>query len=288
MRTITRRTSSRRRSLYRTKARRVASKKMTQKASTYNVMPIDNLLKQLRTFAHSRVARYGRSDMISRNILRHSNQVRVQLRKINVVNPLLAKHLQRITLSIRGVSNLPKSVRSNLSRIYRSLKTTVKKDIKSYVQSLRKGFVMIQKDVYKLNAYLKRAYSTSRKGKVWYKVDPSIKRQLISLEKKASTFKTKWDQRLNRLATLGGSQFKAGVKSVKKEIDSLKKMIHQNNQMIAKTTRSHKKGAKPRTLIAKSKFSTHAKAWMKQEKTIDQNRAKLTHYYDQLKAIRSL
>ena len=276
--------------------RKFASFKNSRKAK--NVSPqnkayistIDNFLNNIRTVAKKQAYYKNANPAVARRLTVSATGAKGQLRKTNVVNPNLGRHLNNIRYSLRSAKNVSPSVRGQLPRIYRHLREGVKKDVLFFLGTLNREIHAMTYDLTKWETALTRKYASVKAGKKRYKIDPSIKRRFVSIETRWATFKTKWGKLLTSLATYGHGQVKSSVRMIKKEFERLQKVIRADKTLVRSIVRlsaSKKFGRTPyQYLITKAEWNKFYRKWSKKYENCQKWRKDVVAHRDQLRAIK--
>ncbi len=275
-------------------ARKTAKKNNGTRASANHkiyMTSIENFLNNIRTVAKKRASQKGHSDSIAKKLNISASNVRSQFKKSNILNPNTTKHLNDIGYSLRSVKNVSSNVKSQLPRVFRGLREGVRKDVLMFLGTLNRTVRSMTFAFTKWETLLRRNYASAKSGTKKYKIDPSITRQMKSFENNVSAFKSKWNKLLNSLSNHGNVQVQAGIRMIKKELETLQKSIRTNRVLIGSIVKSSKtkKNSKVRAqaLITKSELKTHYNNWLKKQKLFQDVRNSIYHYVDQLKAIKS-
>lgn len=252
---------------------------------------IDNFLNNIRTVAKNRASEKGAKDLIAKRLNSCTTNARGQLRKTNVVNPKMTKFLNDIGYSLRGIKNVSNTVKAQLPRVFRSLREGVKKDVVLFLGTLNRSIRSMTYEFTKWETVLRRNHASVKAGNKRYKLDPAIKRQLLSFENNVSAFKTKWNKLINSLSNHGNVQVQAAVRMIKKELETLQKSIRTNRVLIHSIVKASaaKKFAKMRAeaLMTKKDLKTYYNNWIKKQQMFQNFRNSIMSYADQLKAIKT-
>lgn len=229
--------------------------------------------------------KYGGYAPVAKNLHRAATTLKRQIKTNNPINTKSTQSLNQIKKSVRGVPGVPKSIKSNVPKVLRSLRDSVRKDVIAFVNLLNRGISSIHGEFRKLESQFQRQCNRAKGGKVWFKIDPTIPRKFKALDRKLINFKVKWNKRLNRLASNGDRSVQSAINTMKNQIDQMHNCIRSNiNYLNRMSKMKKKKGAKQQSLITKPQATSWNNKWLKAEKQLEKFRLHTDRLFEQLKA----
>ncbi len=252
---------------------------------------IDNFLNNLKKIAKHRTSTIGSKDPIAKKLNNYASNTRSQIRKSNIVNPYLAKCLNDIHYSIRGIKSVPNNVKAQIPRIFQTLRQGVHKDVMLFLGTINRIVRSMTIECAKWETHFEKCYENAKKGTSRYTLDHAAKRQMISWQHSIAKFKTKWNQKFNLLANYANPQVRASLKTLKTELENLHKAIQKNrlHSRAALRASAAKKvaGKKAQALVTKADWKSFQNSIAKKQKQIENTRHSMTNFHDQLKTIKA-
>ncbi len=272
--------------------RKVAKKRAVKRAVLTPIFAprVKSLMNNLESLSKKRKKLHGPKDPVAKKL--HSIQIAIgkELKKANAINQNMAKSLKSISPSIRGIKNVPQSIRMNAPKLAKFLREHVRRDVIKFLNGMKITLSPMQTELKRLELQLKRDLKKLKSNKIQFKVDPKLKGRFNTLNNNISKFKTKWNKRLNMLITHGNRNVQIAAKALKKQLDDMQKTLKRNLTIINRYAKSAKKkaGYKTQHLFTASQAKNFETKWNRMNKDLEQFRTKVEHFFDQLKAVKLL
>lgn len=274
-------------------AYRRAAAKRRRAATVWAVSPIfvarvKSFLNTLHTYQTQRRHQYGANDAVARKLQSCHTAINGELRKVNPLNPNLSKCFKQISMTLRGVPNVPASVRTGLHTLPRMLRNNVNTDIARFLNKFKLFFLPMQTELRRLESQLHRQMARTRSGSIKFKIDPALKRRFVTLNNDIARFKTKWAKRLNGITLNGNKIMYTAVNMIKKQIDMLHKecrksiaILKRKNKAIVPSTRRN-----AAHLITAGQVNTVENKWNYIERQLEKYRIPVDQFIVRLKAVK--
>jgi hypothetical protein len=268
------------------------AKKTASKAANTPVFAprINALLNNVHAFAKQRKQKHGAKDTVANKLSVIHTAIGREMKKANMINPEMAKKLGQINLSLKGVPNVPNTLRISAPKLSRFIRDYVRKDVVAFIAKMKTIIAPMHTEFKKLETYFQKELKKIGANHIQYKIDPKIKSRFNTLNNNIAKFKVKWYKRLNTLALHGDKNVQHAVKSLKTQVDDLQKSVKRNLTIINRYAKRIKPraGYKTQSLLSAGQTNTLESKWNHFNADAEKYRIKVEHFFDQLKAIKIL
>lgn len=249
---------------------------------------IESLLKNLQTYSNQRKRQHGASDNVAKKLQIIHTAVGREIRKKNIINLGMAKNLNQILLSLRGVPNVPQALRHSIPKLTQFLRDNVRKDVTGFINEMKKILTPLQNDCKKLEAQLQKELKLTKKQHIQCKIDPSLKRRFNTLSNNLSKLKSMWFKHLNKISLHGNKNIQTVVKGLKRELEDLQKHVKKNLTIINRYAKPLKlrAGHKAQLLFTAEQMKNLESKWNHTQADLKKNHINCEHLCEQLKAIK--
>ncbi len=273
--------------------RSVAPKSAAQKTMTGIKTPIYqariiSFLNDFNAYLTQRRSQYGANDIVYKRLNKIHSTLTREMKKKQFITPVFARSWIALTPAFHGVTTIPVSVKSNISKLAAHIREQVRKDVVVFLGNFKTTLSAWQAELSKLDKEVVSNITKARRSKVQLAIDPTLKRRFLTVNRNFSTFKSKWYKHLNFLSTHGNKSIQLQVSGLKKQMELLQKSLKKNQTIInryAKTVKP-KVGYKKVHLLTASHVNGVESKGKKFAAELDERRQHVLHFIDQLKAVK--
>lgn len=275
--------------------KRATAKKSTANKSTSTSTNQQSFIPKIKTFVDNlgsyveqRKKNFSTQDSVYKRLHGIHSSLQRELKKKNALNPTTAKQLKSLTPALRGVSKLPANVKGQVGKLTNSIRAQVNKDVMAMIKKFNSQLTPLHNELSKLNSRIESDIKKANTQKIQWKVEPSLKKRISSLNTQMNRFRSKWFNRLNKINLHGNAQIKNQVKSLKKKIDDTQKLLKKNQKMIERYARMPKSQPlqKTKVLVSASQIKSLESKMNNIDKTCEKSRMETDHFVEQLKAVK--
>lgn len=271
-----------------TVAKKAVSKKATEvKASVY-APKIQTLLGTIEGYVAQRRKAKGPQDLVAKRLHAISTQLESHLSKANAINPDFAKNLVKVNPSLRGIANVPQTLRSGPQKLSKYLREHVRKNVMNFLNNAKRSLAPIHSELKKLETQFNRQVKAGKGKKIQFRVDPSISKKFAQINSNITRFRNTWGKHLSTLALHGNAQMKTSVRAIKKQMDEIQKLIQRNVTIMNRYTKAaaRKAGYRVQQLANNNHVKAVETRFNNIHNELESAKAQVLHYFDQLKAIK--
>lgn len=255
------------------------------------ITKIETLLGYMKTHANSRQKTFNYNDKVAKKLNQLYVSINQEIKKKNPINSNLAKYLKQISVSLKGASKVPVTLRNNAPKLRSFLRELVKKDVTNYINTLKKSVESLQKEFTAMENKLKKEVGKAKTSRIQFKVDPSILRKEIALKNKFYQIRTKWFKRFNPMIQQAPKNIQQSIKTLKKQIETLEKTCQRTCNLVsryAKPIKKSKPGFRSLTLFTKVQAKTMENKINQFQKNLENQASQSLEFIEQLRAIKQL
>lgn len=272
-------------------ARPVAKKKIEKVKMVSAQKPIyytkiENYVKLLDHYVAARQKQFGPNDPVAKRLHNIRMTVSQELRKAHFLNQKLTQSLKKQNTAWRGVTNVPKSLKTNWTSLQRFLKDQINKEVINHINNTKNLVSSWCKEMKSLEASFTKQSKVATKQKCQLKIDPSTKKRFISMQNQANKYKSMWTKRLNSIALHGNKNIKNAINSLKKQMDEMMKCSKKCGTFFNKysTAEKAKKGFQKKALFTAAQMQALETKYKQHHAACEKGRQQADLFKEWLKA----
>lgn len=246
---------------------------------------LKTLTSALSDFIKIRRDAYGVSDPVAKKLQAINKSIERELRKKIVINMSLAKNLNMLTPTLRGVSNVPAGLKNQIQSVKTFLKTHAQTEVVRFNTQMKKILTPMVSELKRLESDLQREVKKAHTMGVEPRVNPILKQKFATLLRRFMLFKTSWVKNLNKLKIHSPKSAQGSIDQIKRLLDEKQREFNRNLTILkryAKSTRSTA-GKKIYQIFSPQFLRALEMKWNYLNREAAQFKRNFPRYFDQLK-----
>lgn len=243
------------------------------------------LLNSIEGFIENRKESYGVSDSVAKRMQTIHNTLKREFKKKNFINPMSAKCINQINPALRGVSNVPQSLRKNTENLKKFMKTHAHSEVEKFNIQMKKMLLPAVNELKKLEKELVKEVTKARNMNALPRVNPILKQRFNSLMRQFVTFRTYWLKHFNKLRLHGTKTIQASINQIKSLLDEKQREFNRNLTILNRYAKNihHAAEAKTHQIFTPTFIKGLEWKWNQMSNETDKYKKEMNRYFEQLR-----
>lgn len=212
------------------------------------IAKVKAILNPLNDFIKMRKRNYGANDMVAKKMQTISTALNKELRKKFIFNATFAKHLNQLTPTLRGVTNVPQNLKNNILNLKKFIKTHANSQVMEFNNHMKKLGLLMIVELKKLQMEFAKEIARARNTNTFPHVNPMIKQRFLALQRQFIAFKTYWVKHLTKFRLHSSKELQSSLNQIKSLMEDKQREFNRNLIILnryAKTARGSNKKLHP-------------------------------------------